>query len=143
MLRLKSMADLPEHVRSLNAPQPAAAKPPRYLNQPQEFDGYRFDSKTEFQRYLTLKAMEQSGLIEGLRVHPEYPLNAPNGELIGKYISDFDYQQDGKLIVEDCKSPRTAELGLFRWKWRHMRAQYGIEVRCVVSRWKRHELKTA
>lgn len=136
--RVKSLADLPQCVRELNTvARPESPKPRRYLNEPVDFDGHHFDSKSEWSRYLTLKAMEQSGLIQGLRVHPEYPLNAPNGELVGKYIGDFDYQQDGKLIVEDCKSPRTAELGLFRHKYRHVFAQYGIEIRMVVKRWKK------
>lgn len=124
-------------LRARALPQPAPQKKtPRYLNQKCEMDDYTFDSKSEWSRYMTLKAMQEGQLIAGLRVHPEYALNAPNGALVGKYIADFDYQQDGRLIVEDCKSPRTAELGLFRWKFRHMWAQYGIEIRMVVKRWK-------
>ena len=118
-------------------------KPPRYLNQKCEMDGHTFDSKSEWSRYMTLKAMQESGLIAGLRVHPDFPLNAPNGALVGRYIADFSFMQDGKLVVEDCKSPRTAELGLFRWKFRHMWLQHGIEVRLAVKRWKVNELKTA
>ena len=45
---------------------------------------------------------------------------------IGKYIADFEfYLPNGTRVVEDAKGVRTA---LYRWKKRHVEAQYGITI---------------
>lgn len=160
-MRLKSVDELPaihrEHARSQMAgtrtprsvptPKPAGAEVAgeqrarrRFLNEPVEFDGHKFDSRSELNRYVTLKGMAESGLIRALRVHPRYPLHAPNGELIGEYIADFDYHQEGKLVIEDCKSDRTGKQPLFQWKRRHVWAEYRIEIREFMRRWKKRQV---
>ena len=56
-----------------------------------------------------------------------------NGIRIGEYRADFTYQEPAKPpqtgwvhIVEDSKGYRN---DLYRWKRKHVAAQYGIEIR--------------
>jgi hypothetical protein len=92
-----------------------------------EVDGIVFDSKAEARRYGDLKLMEQAGEIRELVLQPRYDLTV-QGVTIGKYIADFAYidNKTGARIVEDVKGVKTP---LYRWKKRHVKAQYGIDVR--------------
>ena len=49
-------------------------KQTKYKNNPITFDGYTFDSKAEYNRYLTLKTLKEAGIISELEVHPRYLL---------------------------------------------------------------------
>lgn len=102
-----------------------------------EVDGERFDSKREMCRWLELKSLEKAGKISFLRRQVPYPLFAAdirsgkrNGALtqIGIYKSDFNYfdVSANRQVVEDAKGMRTA---LYRWKKKHVEAQYGISIR--------------
>jgi len=113
-------------------------------------DGITFDSKREAQRYRELKLLEKAGEIWDLELQPEFPLYVPStsGSLtraaraaargglikVGVYRGDFkyhDHSSDGSThvwIVEDVKGFRTP---LYRWKRKHVMAQYGIEIREV------------
>lgn len=98
-------------------------------------DGIRFDSMREANRYQELKLLERAGEIIHLRIQPEFELNAwSNGDrpIVGTYRGDFSYfdMRAKDRVVEDVKSPAT-KTALYRWKKRHMRAQYGIEIREV------------
>lgn len=104
----------------------------KYRNKPTVIDGIRFDSKAEARRYTELQLMERGGVITNLRRQVRYPLDV-NGVVIGHYIADFTYAEithrpPHPIVVEDVKGVRTA---LYRWKAKHMKAQYGIEVREV------------
>lgn len=76
-------------------------------------DGITFDSKKEAERYVELKAMEKAGEITNLELQPKFKLQAKyrNGDDKGireiSYIADFQYEQDGKVIVEDVKGVKT------------------------------------
>lgn len=88
-----------------------------------EYDGHKFDSKREANRYHLLKALERQGQIFGLKLHERYPLftRDKNGQQIpikirgpkgglrqAFYTPDFEYTDDkGKVIIEDVKSPAT------------------------------------
>lgn len=91
-------------------------------------DGTVFDSRKELQRYQELKVYERRGLISDLQRQVEFEL-IPNqyeveerySEKTGKrlrdkqrllerkicYVADFVYKENGKLVVEDTKSPVT------------------------------------
>lgn len=99
-----------------------------------EVDGHEFDSKAEADRYSELKQMMLGGLIANLELHPTYDLTV-QGIKIGTYTADFRYRdiEKGIQVVEDVKSVATAKKELFRWKKRHMQAQYGIEIVEVMS----------
>src|SRR4051812_48922396 len=66
------------------------SKRPKYTAKPDWFDGIRFGSQRELQRYKDLKLMQAAGEIEGLAVHPRFDLHAC-GVLIGFIELDFEY----------------------------------------------------
>lgn len=77
-------------------------------------NGITFDSKREAVRYEQLLRMKESGLIENLKLQPEYVLQ--EGYEIGghrirpiKYRADFYYFDKVKResVVEDVKGMRT------------------------------------
>jgi len=90
-----------------------------------------FDSKAEGKRWSTLSFYQEKGIISDLRRQVRIPLNTkgPDGlsVTIGHYIADFDYN-DGKgvRVIEDVKGLIT---DLADWKIRHVKAQYGIDVK--------------
>lgn len=80
-------------------------------------DGIQFDSTKEAKRYAKLRALEDAGKIQGLRLQVPFEL-VPSFECDGvkyrgmRYIADFVYSRDGKQVVEDCKGVKTAEYKL-------------------------------
>lgn len=86
-------------------------------------EGY-FDSKTEYNRWLALKLLLRAGEIADLQRQVPYSLDA-GGIHIAKYIADFVYTQDGKVVVEDSKGFKTPE---YRQKKRLMKEIHGIEI---------------
>lgn len=100
----------------------------KYGNRATKYNGEFFHSAAEAKRYTELLWLEKGGLISGLKRQTRFALEA-FGELIGNYVSDFDYWEKGKYVVEDVKGHQTE---LSRWKIRHFRAQYpSIEFRMV------------
>lgn len=90
-------------------------------------DGILFDSLKEAKRWVVLRQLERMGEIHELTRQPKFPL-AVEGVHLGHYKADFTYRRDGQYVVEDAKGVQTA---LFKWKIKHVRAQYGIEVEIV------------
>lgn len=86
----------------------------KYHNKKIIYDGIKFDSIKEKNRYIELKLLERAGLIKDLKLQYEFELQpafALNNKKIRKisYIADF-YYFDNKLndyIVEDTKGMRT------------------------------------
>jgi hypothetical protein len=97
-------------------------------------DGFKFDSIAESKRYQSLKLLKLAGEITDLEIHPKYDLHVADYEtgepvLIGRYIGDFSYfTREGEFILEDVKSPITRKHPLYRWKKKHVEAEYGIEI---------------
>ena len=97
-------------------------------------DGITFHSKREAARYQELRLLEKAGHIRGLTLQVPLVLSAGNDRRtsIGKYVADFVYEerigQDWCHRVEDVKGFRTQ---LYKWKKKHVEAQYGITVREV------------
>jgi hypothetical protein len=92
-------------------------------------DGFTFDSLDEAARYGELKIEERAGLITDLKVHKPYRL-VVNGIHICNYEADFTYHRDGKLVVEDVKSPGTITYA-YRIKKKLMLAIHGIQIQEV------------
>ena len=96
-------------------------------------DGIVFDSAKEARRWQELKALELAGEIRYLRRQPAFDL-AVNGQSIGKYLADFEYIapvvnapiEIWSKVYEDVKGMKTP---LYRWKKKHVEAQYGIQIR--------------
>lgn len=79
--------------------------------------GIPFDSKKEAYRYLELKTLQKSGQISDLKLQVPFTLApAQHGEYAVKYIADFTYYENGKLVVEDVKGYRTKEY-IVKRKW--------------------------
>jgi hypothetical protein len=108
----------------------------KYGNKRVKADGYTFDSQAEYRRYCELKLLEQAGEIIDLEVHPKFSLTPRGLDLWSrkpirprKYEGDFQYQEDGHLVVEDVKGAATQ---LFKLKWDIVRLRYPhIEFRIV------------
>lgn len=117
------------------------AKPSKYHAVKTTVDGITFDSAKEARRYQELKLLEKAGKISHLELQPEYLLGVDDGVfptackvLLGRYRADFRYRtvpwdyEDPEVIVEDVKGMKTP---LYRWKKKHVEAQYGIVIREV------------
>ena len=109
----------------------------KYKSKKTSKSGNRFDSKREAARYVELLAMLRAGEIAGLLCQQSFELIpaqvAGSGRKERKvtYIADFAYYRasDGKLVVEDVKSPATAKLPAYIIKRKLMLQVFGIEVR--------------
>lgn len=94
----------------------------KYNNKTFKADGYKWDSKKEYQRWLVLKDAEAQGLITGLQrqvkfelipaVREEYVEHLKTKDKIKTrtlqlaicYTCDFAYYKDGEYIVSDVKA---------------------------------------
>jgi hypothetical protein len=102
----------------------------KYGATPTTVDGIRFHSAKE------LKLLEKAGEIRELELQPRFPLLTPvpgsttGRARVGDYVADFRYRegQKGLLVVEDVKGFKTQA---YRWKKKHVEAQYGIQIREV------------
>lgn len=102
----------------------------KYHAKKETVDGIRFDSKHEAQRYRELKLMERAKAIQDLKLQVAFPLikKSSYGREI-KYVADFVYYEDGKMVVEDAKSKATADNKVYTLKKRLMAELYGIEIK--------------
>ena len=112
----------------------------KYGAKPTVVDNIRFASQKEARRYQELTLLVKAGAIHGLRLQPRYELSVDNGDYpengegrsitLGHYVADFAYMErtpDGtQTVVEDVKGFKTP---LYRWKKKHVEAQYGIQIR--------------
>lgn len=101
------------------------------------YNGQRFDSQKEAQRYAELRLMQRAGKIQGLETQVPYELVPAQRDASGKlaeraviYKADFVYEENGDVVVEDVKSEatRTPEYIIKR---KLMRWVHGIEIREV------------
>lgn len=103
-------------INEIPRPPEATRKKSKFGNEPVTIDGHTFPSTKEGNRYQELKLMQRAGVIKSLKIQVPYQLLPPqrdeSGKLIEngvKYIADFVYKKNGKLIVEDAKGYRTPE----------------------------------
>ena len=94
----------------------------------------KFASKAEARRYDTLMLLLKGGAISDLRLQPQYTLReaytTPDGERIRaiRYIADFSYEKDGKLVVEDVKGGKATQTRVYGIKKKLMREKFGITI---------------
>jgi hypothetical protein len=92
-------------------------------------DGLKFASKKEAKRYGELKLLEKAGHIYALELQPAFTLHVL-GRKIGTYRADFAYcrkdLRGAVRVIEDVKGLKTP---MYRWKAKHLKAEYGIEIR--------------
>lgn len=99
----------------------------KYRNIKEKVDGITFASRKEARRYKELVIMEKAKAIQDLKLQVTFPLvkKSKYGREI-KYIADFVYYEDGKMVVEDTKGYRT---DVYKLKKRLMAELYGIVIR--------------
>lgn len=98
----------------------------KYGNQKITIAGRTFDSKAEAERFCQLRLLERAGVIRGLecqKVFELIPSYKKNGKTVRavKYLADFVYRENNKIIVEDVKGCRTdvykLKKKLFEWRY--------------------------
>ena len=85
----------------------------KYHAQAVEIDGHKFPSQHEADRYCELKLLLRAGEIADLKMQVRYILEEgrrlKNGKRLRErsYISDFEYDEGNRHIIEDTKGLRT------------------------------------
>jgi len=99
----------------------------KYHAEKETIDDITFASRKEARRYRQLKLLERAKAIQDLKLQVTFPLirKSEHGREI-KYVADFVYYENGKLVVEDTKGYRT---DVYKLKKRLMAELYGIEIR--------------
>ena len=106
----------------------------KYKNKKVVYKDMKFDSKKEYLRYLVLEDMQRKGEISELKTQVPFVL-VPPFQLNGKkykgirYIADFVYKKDGKVIVEDTKGYCT---DVYKIKRKLMAYIHKIEIKEVL-----------
>lgn len=103
------------------------SKSNKYSNKKASVDGIEFDSRKEARRYKELKLLEHSGKISDLQMQVTFTIEI-NGEKICDYRCDFQYCENGVLIVEDAKGYRTR---IYKMKKKLMKACHDIDIKEV------------
>ena len=119
----------------------------KYKNTKVEYQGIKFDSKREMQRYIVLKDAEAKGIIQDLKMqvkHERIPavketyvkhLKTKDKEcertlqLPITYTCDFAYVKDNELVVEDVKISKSMLPKEYVLKKKMMFALKGIKIR--------------
>lgn len=103
----------------------------KYYNKKVIYNGIKFDSIKEKNRYIQLKLLEKAKEIKELELQPKFLLIDTiryNNKTYHKtyYIADFRYFsiKEGKYIVEDVKSPITAKDKVYRLKIKLLLSKY-------------------
>lgn len=108
----------------------------KYSARKAEVDGHVFDSRAEGRRYQELRILEAAGEISDLTLQPEFVLQEAflyrgQRERAIKYRGDFQYLENGQVVVEDVKGYAPE---VFKLKAKLFRARYPhIELRIVKS----------
>lgn len=100
----------------------------KYHNVKTEVGGVTFDSKREAARWQELLLMQQAGVISQLQrqwtyeLQPAFTDNEGKRQAAVKWVADFTYVEDGKVVAEDVKGVVTQAFSikarLFRYKFR-------------------------
>ena len=97
----------------------------KYNNVKCTYNGFKFDSIGERNRYKTLELLQLAGEISELKTQVKFPI-VINNVKICSYIADYTYNdKQGNYIVEDFKGVQTS---IFKLKKKLMLAIHGIEV---------------
>lgn len=107
----------------------------KYKNKKVVYQGKKFDSIKERNRYIVLQSWEKAGLISYLRCQVAFVL-APSVKFAGsarakpalRYVADFVYFKNGVQVVEDVKSAITKKSDLYRVKKHLMKSVHGLEI---------------
>ncbi|MDR8398257.1 DUF1064 domain-containing protein [Paraburkholderia sp. USG1] len=112
-----------------------AKKPAKYRNTKCEHEGIKFDSQRERSHWFHLIQQQAAGEISDLRLQVAFVLTERKQrddgtwERASKYVADFTYVRDGKLVVEDVKSEATRKNRAYIQKRKQMLDKHGITVK--------------
>jgi hypothetical protein len=107
----------------------------KYNSKKVTIDGYTFDSAKEARRYSNLVLMQKAGIISGLTLQPAFELQEKykkNGRSVReiKYIADFSYLENGKLVIEDVKAADNFKTDVYKLKKKLFEFKYPeLEIR--------------
>lgn len=90
----------------------------KYHNVKTLYDGIRFDSRKEADRYAELKILLQAGKISNLKLQVRFEICPKKyaNKRARFYVADFVYEQEGHKIIEDVKSPITRKNPVYSLK---------------------------
>lgn len=106
----------------------------KYKSKKTVVNGIVFDSRREAKRYSELLMLERAGVIKNLELQKSFeliPSQKINGKVVErpcKYVADFVYEENGKIVVEDTKGMRTDKYIIKR---KLMLYKYGIQIKEV------------
>lgn len=121
----------------------------KYNNTKVEYDGIKFDSKKEMQRYVLLKEAEKDGLISNLQLQVKFELipavkeeyvehlktkdkiKTRTLQLPITYTCDFMYDKGDETIIEDIKASPKMLPKEYTLKKKMMFALKGIQIKEV------------
>lgn len=112
----------------------------KYGNRKVKIGDESFDSEAEYERYCQLRFLERGGVIQDLQRQVSFLLlpsqKDDDGKVIErpvKYVADFVYQEDGKTVVEDVKSPVTIDNPEYKLKRKMMLYFHGIKIKQILN----------
>jgi hypothetical protein len=110
----------------------------KYNSKKTVVDGITFDSIKESKRYHDLKLLKKAGLIKDFTCQPMFILQDGYRRKDGKkiiaikYFADFKVEYpDGRVEIEDVKSPATAKKESFLIKRKLLEHKYDLILRIV------------
>jgi hypothetical protein len=101
-------------------------RPAKYRNEKVVYNGIKFDSKGELNRWCELVLLQKAGRINTLARQVRICVQGKRGKTRGIYwVPDFRYfQADGQAVIEDFKSEITAKQSSFRMKVKLFKEKY-------------------
>lgn len=113
---------------------PLDVKQNKYKNVKVEYMGIKFDSIKERNYYWLLLDRQSKGEIKNLRRQVKYILipKFQIGDIKERetsYIADFVYEEKGKEVIVDVKSPITRKDKVYRLKKKLFEYQYKKEIK--------------
>lgn len=87
-----------------------------------QYGELKFDSKAEMARYGELRLLELAHQIKDLKLQPKFILTGGVG-----YRGDFQYIENGKMVVEDVKGAK---------KGKSNKARRGTITQSFINKWK-------
>jgi hypothetical protein len=100
----------------------------KYHNSRCVWEGIKFQSIKEMNRWVELQLLYMAGVIQDLRRQVKFELiPKQSGQRACNYYADFVYIEQGKLVIEDVKSKATAT-AVYKLKKKLMAAM-GYEIR--------------
>lgn len=128
----------PTEARKLLGKTSGSAAGSKYRNVRTALDGLTFDSAKESRRWAELRLLERAGRITELQRQVPYEL-APSVKFQEsrraqpplRLVVDFQYKENGALVLEDVKGGEATRTDAFRIKRHLLLHLHGLHIRIV------------